>query len=514
VSDFNASDLPHHSSQQLGITVRARYTGNETERRSIALIQFLLNNEQHTIEDVNPNTSVLDYLRDHLDRVGTKEGCASGDCGACTVVLGEVRDGAMSYAAINSCITPVGNLQGKQLITVEDLKSESALHPVQQAMVDCHGSQCGFCTPGFVMSMFAYRKNNAQPERESIIEALGGNLCRCTGYQPIIAAAAQMYEPSGEDQFSGREKDTLIALSAIENSAQTVFLSGSGNQYYSPTSSEQLAELLATHPDAKLVAGGTDLSLEITQFLREINTLIYTGRVEEMLQLVETDSALEIGAAASYSDCKDALCREFPDLHELIERLGSRQIRNQGTLGGNVGNASPIGDMPPVLIALDAKLVLRSTSGTRTIGVEDYFVSYKVTDRKAGEFIETIIIPKAKAGYLFKAYKISKRLEDDISAICGIFYLNIEENMITDASIAFGGMAEIPKRASLCEQALIGHAWSQDTIALGMEALGKDFTPISDFRASSEYRSQVSKNLLQRLFLDSDTQTVRVTQYA
>ncbi len=478
------------------------------------MVRFLLNNEQHSIDDVNPNISVLDYLRDHLDRVGTKEGCASGDCGACTVVLGEVRNGKMSYSAINSCITPVGNLHGKQLITVEDLKNESSLHAVQQAMVDCHGSQCGFCTPGFVMSMFAYRKTNDQPQRESIIEALGGNLCRCTGYQPIIAAAVQMYEPNGEDQFSGKEKDTLTALAAIEDSRDAVALSGAGKNYYSPTSSAQLGELLSTHPDAKLVAGGTDLSLEFTQFLREIDTLIYTGRVVDMLQVVETQSTLEIGAAVSYTDCKEVLCREYPDLHEFIERLGSRQIRNQGTLGGNVGNASPIGDMPPVLIALKAQLVLRSSSGTRTIPVEDYFISYKVTDQQAGEFIETIIVPKAKAGYDFKAYKISKRLEDDISAICGIFYLSVDKGVVVDASIAFGGMAEIPKRAPLCQQALTGQPWSQNTIDVAMEALGNDYTPISDFRASSKYRAQVSKNLLQRLFLDSGTQTIRVTQYA
>lgn len=478
------------------------------------MVRFLLNNVQHSIDDVNPNISVLDYLRDHLDRVGTKEGCASGDCGACTVVLGEVRNGEMSYSAINACITPVGNLHGKQLITVEDLKNDSALHRVQQAMVDCHGSQCGFCTPGFVMSMFAYRKTNDTPQRDSIIEALGGNLCRCTGYQPIIAAAVQMYEPGLEDQFSAQEGDTLRALKAIEDSTEAVELSGAGKDYHSPTTSAELAELFSKHPDAQLVAGGTDLSLEFTQFLREIDTLIYTGRVEEMLRVVETKDTLEIGAAVSYTDCKDLFCRVYPDLHELIERLGSRQIRNQGTVGGNVGNASPIGDMPPVLIALNAQLVLRSASGTRTIPVEDYFISYKVTDQKAGEFIETIIVPKAKAGYTFKAYKISKRLEDDISAICGIFYLCIDKGVIVDASIAFGGMAEIPRRAPLCEQALIGQTWNQDTIDIAMEALGTDYSPISDFRASSQYRSQVSKNLLQRLFLDSDTQTVRVTQYA
>jgi xanthine dehydrogenase small subunit len=480
------------------------------------LVRFLLNNKEHTVGDVNPNTSVLDYLREELDRVGTKEGCASGDCGACTVVLGELAGEAIKYSAINACITPVGNLHGKQLITVEDLKNEDRLHPVQQAMVDCHGSQCGFCTPGFVMSMFAYRKSNDQPEHESIIEALGGNLCRCTGYRPIVDAAIQMYEPGSVDQFSSAEAETVTALRGIADAGESVELSGAGKRYYAPSSADELATLLATHPDATLVAGGTDLCLEITQFLREFDTLVYTGRVKELLQVRETEDTIEIGAAVNYSDSKAILCREYPDLQELIERLGSRQIRNQGTLGGNVGNASPIGDMPPALIALNAQLVLRSARGSRTIPVEDYFISYKVTAQQAGEFIESIVVPRAKAGYTFRAYKVSKRLEDDISAVCGVFHINIDNGLVVDASIAFGGMAEIPRRARLCEQALINQPWDQDTVDRAMTALGNDYTPIDDFRASAHYRKEVSQNLLQRLFLETAASPaqVRVTHYA
>ena len=233
-----------------------------------------------------------------------------------------------------------------------------------------------------------------------------------------------------------------------------------------------------------------------------------------MLRIEETPDSISIGAAVNYSDCKDILCREYPDLHELIERLGSRQIRNQGTLGGNVGNASPIGDMPPVLIALNAQLILRSASGSRTLAVEDYFVSYKVTAQRPGEFIESITIPKAKSEYIFRAYKISKRLEDDISAICGIFHLNIQNGVVTDVSIAFGGMAEIPKRSETWEQALLNQPWSEATLASAMTALANDYTPISDFRATAKYRTQVSKNLLQRLFLETDGHQARVTQYA
>jgi xanthine dehydrogenase small subunit len=480
------------------------------------LVRFLLNNEQHTVSDVDPNTSVLDYLRDKLNRVGTKEGCASGDCGACTVVLGELDGDSVKYSSINSCITPIGNLHGKQLITVEDLKNEEGLHPTQQAMVDCHGSQCGFCTPGFVMSMFAYRKTNSEPGRESIIEALGGNLCRCTGYRPIIDAAVQMYEPPLDDQFSASEASTVGALKEIADQDIPVELHGAGKQYFSPSCADELAELLCTHPDATLVAGGTDLCLEFTQFLREIDTLIHTGRVQEMLQVRETEHGIEIGAAVTYNNCKDLLCAEYPDLHELIDRLGSRQIRNQGTLGGNVGNASPIGDMPPVLIALHADLVLRSSAGSRTIPVEDYYISYKVTDQRPGEFIETIIVPRADPAYTFRAYKISKRLEDDISAVCGVFNVAIDQGVVTDVSIAFGGMAEIPKRAQHCEAALINQPWNQATVDQAMTAMESDYQPIDDFRATAEYRLQVSQNLLQRLFYETDgsPEQLRVSQYA
>lgn len=480
------------------------------------MVRFLLNNTAHTLDKVDPNTSVLDYLREHLDRVGSKEGCASGDCGACTVVLGELAAEGIKYSAINACITPIGNLHGKQLITVEDLKGPEGLHPVQKAMVDCHGSQCGFCTPGFVMSMFAYRKSNSQPQRESIIEALGGNLCRCTGYRPILDAAVQMYEPSLEDQFSTAEASTVESLLKITAIDEPVELSGHGRNYFAPSSSDEMATLLAQHPDATLVAGGTDLSLEITQFLKEFGTLIYTGRVQELLQIRSTEQSIELGAAVTYSDCKSLLCDEYPDLHELIDRLGSRQIRNQGTVGGNVGNASPIGDMPPVLIALNAELVLRSSAGRRTLPVEEYFISYKVTAQQPGEFIESIILPRAKPGYDFRAYKVSKRLEDDISAICGVFHINIDNGIIIDASIAFGGMAEIPKRAGQCEKALLNQPWNESTVKLAMNALADDYTPISDFRASAEYRTQVSKNLLQRLFLETSlvSEPVRVTQHA
>lgn len=481
------------------------------------MIKFLLNNTEYQLDVGDPHCSVLDFLREHLGQKGTKEGCASGDCGACTVVIGDTVDGKMKYQTANACITPVATLHGKQLITVEDLKQGDALHPVQQAMVDCHGSQCGFCTPGFIMSMFAYRKTHSQPDRHSINEALGGNLCRCTGYRPIIDAAVKMYEFPLEDQFSEKQDSVVRALEAMDGGKSTdVAVQQMNKRYFSPTSVNELAALMLEYPAAKLIAGGTDLCLEFTQFLREFEVLIYTGRVREMLQVGETDASLEIGAAVTYSTCADTLVNYYPDLRELLERLGSLQIRNQGTIGGNVANASPIGDMPPVLIALGAQLLLRQGDQTRLLLAEDYFVNYKETVQQPSEFIESIVIPKPKAGYAFRVYKISKRLEDDISASCGAFYVKIDAGNVVDATIAFGGMAAIPKRASRCEEALIGQPWNEQTVAAAMTALADDFQPISDFRASADYRLTVSQNMIKRLYLEleSPADQVRVTHYA
>jgi xanthine dehydrogenase small subunit len=480
------------------------------------VIRFLLNTLEHQVENVDPNTSALDYIRDTLGRTGTKEGCASGDCGACTVVTGELIQGQIRYRAINSCITPLGNLHGLQLITVEDLQQGQTLHPVQQAMVDEHGSQCGFCTPGFVMSMFAHLKTHDNPQRDEILESLGGNLCRCTGYRPIIDAAVQMYAASEGDSFSDQQAQTVAELNRIADSADAIELQGSGRLYLAPRSLASLATALQEHPEARLVAGATDLALEMTQGLKEIETLIFTGQVSELLQCDDEGDELRIGAAVSFSDCKNVLLKHWPDLAELLERLGSLQIRNQGTLGGNVANASPIGDMPPALLALNASLVLRRGDVSRVISVAEFYISYKVTALQAGEFIEQILIPKPADTDWFQTYKISKRLEDDISAVCGAFNLRIEEGRVSSAAIAFGGMAEIPRRASQCELALVGQPWQQDTIDSAMAALEQDFSPIDDFRASAAYRMQVARNLLQRLFVahTGKTSELRVTHYA
>ncbi|MGG2396162.1 xanthine dehydrogenase small subunit [Pseudomonas sp. SH1-B] len=479
------------------------------------MIQFLLNRELRTEHALDPNVTVLNYLREHVGKTGTKEGCASGDCGACTVVVGELDGERIRYRTLNSCLTFVSSLHGKQLITVEDLKHQGKLHSVQQAMVDCHGSQCGFCTPGFIMSLFALQKNSAGYDKGATMEALAGNLCRCTGYRPIIDAAEQACCQKQPDQFDAFESDTVAQLKAI-TPRETAELNSGDKRCLVPLTVADLADLYTANPEARLLAGGTDLALEVTQFHRELPVMIYVGHIEDMKRIEVTDSAIEIGAAAALSDCYAALSHEYPDFGELLHRFASLQIRNQGTLGGNIGNASPIGDAPPLLIALGAQIALRQGNTRRILPLQEYFLDYKVTARQEAEFIEKIIVPRKQANQAFRAYKVSKRLDDDISAVCAAFNLTIENGVVTDARIAFGGMAAIPKRASACEAALVGSAWYPDVIERACEALSEDFTPLSDFRASKEYRLLTAQNLLRKFFLEQQSPEIetRVTAYA
>ena len=479
------------------------------------MIQFLLNRELRTEHALDPNVTVLNYLREHVGKTGTKEGCASGDCGACTVVVGELEGERVRYRTLNSCLTFVSSLHGKQLITVEDLKHQGKLHSVQQAMVDCHGSQCGFCTPGFIMSLFALQKNSTGYDKGQTMEALAGNLCRCTGYRPIIDAAEQACCQKQPDQFDAFESDTVARLKSIAP-RETAELNSGDKRCLVPLTVADLADLYTANPEARLLAGGTDLALEVTQFHRELPVMIYVGHIEDMKRIEVTDSAIEIGAAAALSDCYEALSREYPDFGELLHRFASLQIRNQGTLGGNIGNASPIGDAPPLLIALGAQIALRQGNTRRILPLQDYFLDYKVTARQEAEFIEKIIVPRKQANQAFRAYKVSKRLDDDISAVCAAFNLTIVDGVVTDARIAFGGMAAIPKRASACETALVGSAWYPGVIERACDALGEDFTPLSDFRASKEYRLLTAQNLLRKFFLEQQSPEVetRVTAYA
>ena len=487
------------------------------------MIRFLLNRELRVEDRLDPNLTVLNYLRQHLGKTGTKEGCASGDCGACTVVVGELvgAEGAerIRYRTLNSCLTFVSALHGKQLIVVDDLKHRGELHGVQQAMVDCHGSQCGFCTPGFVMSLFALQKNStgetAEERRAEAYEALAGNLCRCTGYRPILDAAEQSCCQKRPDQFDAAQQQTVAQLKAIAP-RETAELNSGDKRCLLPLTIADLADLYSANPQARLLAGGTDLALEVTQFHRELPVMIYVGHVEEMKRVEVLADRIELGAAAPLTDCYAALAHDYPDFGELLHRFASLQIRNQGTLGGNIGNASPIGDSPPLLIALGARIVLRKGESSRERPIEDYFIDYKVTARQEGEFIEKVIVPRPQANQAFRAYKVSKRLDDDISAVCAAFSITVEDCRISAVRSSFGGMAAIPKRARACEAALLGQPFNAATFERAAIALGEDFTPLSDFRASKEYRLLTAQNLLRKCFLELEAPqaVTRVTAYA
>ncbi len=474
-------------------------------------VRFLLNNDVVTIENIDPNLTVLQYLREIQFKSGTKEGCASGDCGACTVVLAELdKDnvGQLHYNSINSCITFVGNLHGKQLITVEDLKDGAKLHHAQQTIVDNHGSQCGFCTPGFVMSSFALHKHNKTPNRAEVLEALAGNLCRCTGYRSIIAAAITASTDSDEDSFAKHYQTTVATLTEFQELPSPV-LAGNGHNFIAPKNIDELAIELTNEPKSTLLAGGTDLALSVTQNLATINKLVYLGNVAELTNFEETDTEIIIGSALPYSKFIDTLHHYYPDLGEMIERIGSKQVRNNGTLGGNIGNASPIGDMPPALIALGATMTLHLNGNERTILVEDYFVDYKKTVLKSAEFIKSVQIPKPTPGQTLKLYKISKRIDDDISAVLAAIFIEQQGQKITNIRMAFGGMAAIPKRAPAAEGVLHGYSLTKALVTQAKVALTNDFQPMSDVRASDKYRMTVAQNLIEKCYLELQSANAR-----
>jgi xanthine dehydrogenase small subunit len=469
-------------------------------------INFLLNGEPRSVSGLAPTTTVLEYLRGAERACGTKEGCAEGDCGACTVVLGEPTEGGLRYRAINGCIAFLPQLDGKLLLTVEGLAEGSALHPVQDAMVECDGSQCGFCTPGFVMALFAFQQGGEAASDDAIHEALAGNLCRCTGYRPIVEAARRVAAVPDQG-FSLRAPALQASVAALPQDGDLAIDQGVGEQgggkFFAPTSLDRLLALRAAHPDAHLLAGGTDLALLVTKEYRALDLVIAVTRVPELARIVLDDQALTLGAAASYTDALPLLERFWPSLGQMIRRLGSRQIRNAGTIGGNIANASPIGDMPPSLIALGATVALRSVAGARELALEEFFLGYRKTALAPDEIVESIRIPLPAPEALFRTYKIAKRWDQDISAVCGAYLLTIVDGRVTAARIAYGGMAATPKRAARTEQALIGRAWSEPTIELAIAALAEDFAPLSDWRASAHYRSKVAGNLLRRLWLES-----------
>jgi xanthine dehydrogenase small subunit len=471
-------------------------------------VRFLLGHDVRELRAVDPNLTVLNWLREVERLTGTKEGCAEGDCGACTVVLGELEGNRVRYRAVNACILLMPQLDGRQLITVEHLRGpDGSLHPVQQAMVECHGSQCGFCTPGFVMSLFALYHEDRAPSRQRILDVLAGNLCRCTGYRPIVDAARRMHEFGKSDHFSAREAETIARARALDSGDRLAFAHG-GKRYFAPRRIEDLAALCEQFPAACLLAGGTDVGLWVTKQHRDLDLLIHTGAVDELKRLELTDSHLEIGAAVTYAEAMAEIGARWPDFGELIRRLGSVQIRNSGTIGGNVANGSPIGDSMPALIALGAELVLRKGTARRAMPLEEFYLAYRKTALRPGELVERIRVPLPQPERLFRCYKISKRFDQDISALLGAFHLRLDEKKVADIRIAYGGMAATPKRARACEQALGSRPWTEATVARGRAALAEDLAPISDMRASAEYRLLAARNLLTKFHLETSAPAV------
>ncbi|OZG70258.1 xanthine dehydrogenase small subunit [Hahella sp. CCB-MM4] len=466
------------------------------------MISFCLNGVWKQELDVDPSMTLLRYLRTVQGLTGTKEGCASGDCGACTVLLGYAPDGGdgeWTYESANSCITLLSQLNGKAILTVEALADGSDLHPAQKAMVECHASQCGFCTPGFVMSLAGLHHQTSvegkkKADRQEIVEALAGNLCRCTGYRPIVDA--------GEKMLSMPDNHVDIWCPPAKNASAEVNSPSAteGTSFpYVPKTEKELQGLLAQDPNIRLVAGATDLSLEVTQQFKSLGNTAYLGDIASLRTITETDQSYEIGAAVTYTQLEPLLEKHYPEFGGLLKRLGSRQIRNQGTLGGNIGNASPIGDTPPVLLALGAEVQLVNGQGEeRWLPLEKFFIGYKQTELQPGEYIRRIRIPKLGEEESLKVYKISKRLEDDISAVLMAVWTKHDQTTIKDIRVAFGGMAAIPARAPNVEVALRGNALSQQTFERAGEQVKNDFAPLTDVRASREYRLQVAANLLQK----------------
>jgi xanthine dehydrogenase small subunit len=461
------------------------------------MIRFLLDGEVIEVEDFDPSDTVLEYLRYTLRRTGTKEGCAEGDCGACTVLLGELAGESVEWRAVNACILFLPMLDGKALKTVESLSSGGSLHPVQRAMADGHGSQCGFCTPGFVMSLYARSIGAVGTRGVPVKDVIAGNLCRCTGYGPILDA--------GEANPPGPSDDSAIAALL-----RTIEPARSGRGWFAPRTSDELAALLIEHPEARIVAGATDVGLWVTKGLRDLGTVLFIGDVADLKRIDDAPDGLTIGAGVRYTEAIEALTRLHPDLGELVRRIGGLQVRNAGTIGGNIANGSPIGDMPPALIALGAELVLRKGGERRTIPLETYFLGYGKQDRRPGEFVESVRIPRPEAGALVRIVKLSKRFDSDISAVCGAFAISFEEGRIAAPRVAFGGMAGIPARAPKCEAALTGQLWTEETVEAAARALASDYEPLSDMRGSAAYRVAAAANLLRRLWHETRNEPVSV----
>ena len=477
-------------------------------------IRFVLNGERVDVTGLSPQTTLLEFLRDERRLTGTKEGCAEGDCGACTVILAERRDTALSWQPINACIRLLPSIDRKAIFTVESLKSDDGrLHPVQQALVECHASQCGFCTPGFVMSLFGLYKSAPSTSRAKTEAALSGNLCRCTGYRPIVDAAERMYALPAADGWRApgvaadgtravsREEERLATLVDVLARDRALDYRAQGQRWTAPRTADELAQHCAARPGAHVVAGMTDVALWVTKQHRVLDDLIYVGDANDLREIRETRDGIEIGAAVSLTDAVAALDRTWPELGEAWQRFASVPLRNSATLVGNVANGSPIGDSMPALIALGATVVLRGATGAREVPLDAFYPAFRQTARKAGEFLAAVRIPSRPPALVIRAYKVSKRIDQDISAEFACFALRLDDDRVTDVRIGCGGVAATPARARRTEQALLqAGRWTADAVEFAAVTLADEFTPIDDLRASAAYRRVVLGNLLRRCF--------------
>ena len=465
-------------------------------------IRFLRRGQVVELSSLAPTRTLLDYLRLEEKSRGTKEGCNEGDCGACTVALGSLEEGRVVYEPVNACILLLGQIDGKELVTVDDLAAGGKLHPVQKAFVDNHASQCGFCTPGFVMSLFTLYHAGRKPTRAEIVDHIAGNLCRCTGYRPIVDAAVKSCTGKPADAWVAAAGATAVQLAALDDAAD-IFVGDTSTFFAAPYHEEELTRLYADHPDATIVAGATDVGLWVTKQLRTLPKIIHIGRTRGLDRITDEGPHISIGATATYSSAEAFLASIDPDIGEVIRRIGAKQVRASGTIGGNIANGSPIGDTPPMLIALGATLHLRWESRERFLPLEDFFVAYGKQDRAAGELVWRVDVPKLRANEAFRAFKLSKRFDQDISAVMGAFKFTLEGRTIQSARIAFGGMAATPKRALIAEAALRGisldapKAWEQ-----AISAMAEDYQPIGDMRASAEYRLASAQALLRKALVE------------
>lgn len=472
-------------------------------------IRFLLNGRAVRLPSVSASQTLLDFLRLEQRLTGTKEGCAEGDCGACTVLVGRLSGDGLKYEAVNACIRFLASLDGCHIVTVEHIRgADGGLHPVQQAMVEFHGSQCGFCTPGFVMSLYALWMETPEPTEKQVEVALQGNLCRCTGYEPIIKAAVAVsrYGTPSSDYLNETRDGIVADLRALKDGKRVV-TGPADNQAIVPADLDDFAEVLVQNPQATIVAGATDVGLWVTKFLKPISPAIHINLLGQLKEIEMTEAGITLGAGVSYSDFLPMVKAHFPFMLDYWNRIAGWQVRNMGTVGGNIANGSPIGDTPPILIALNASITLRRGAERRVLPLEDYFIDYGKQDLREGEFLESVQIPLPAKGQINAAYKISKRRDEDISAVAAGICVTVDSDKITAARIALGGMAATPKRAAQAEAALVGQPFTAASFDAAAEAMTEDFAPLTDWRASSEYRMKSAQNLLRRFFLEQDDAT-------